>query len=175
MTPDKKHEAWLRFLRSVLDILIGRSKSDLYHFRMIAVDQHPALVPLIDEYIRLMEHSETDVRSKVVVRPKRSTNKQMHLFDLLREKTFFPQNLDLARFAERVLPNMRSYRYDKMSRSDIAARIVDYIESRGPGSRDILEESMRGALADMGGKSPKEVERSSFLSKWERIIKGDED
>jgi hypothetical protein len=130
----------------------------------------------VDEYIRLMETSDSDVREKrPAPRTSRKTSKQMHLFDLLREKTFFPQNLDLARFAERALPHLRAFRYDKMSRSDIAARIIEHIESRDPDTRDTLEESMRQALSDMTGKAPKEVERKSFLSKWESIIKGDID
>lgn len=176
VSSDKRHDAWLKFSSDVLDVPAGRSKDDLYIFRDLAHRHHRALVPIIDEYIRLAEISDSDVRPKrPAVRATRKGPKQMHLFDLLREKTFFPQNLDLARFAERVLPHLRSYRYDKMSRSDIAARIIEHIESRDPETRDTLEESMRQALADMSGKTAKEVDRRSFLSKWESIIKGDVD
>jgi hypothetical protein len=171
---DKRHAAWLKFSRDVIDVPIGLSKEDLFVFRDIAHHQHRALVPIIDEYIRLADMSDSEVRiKKPIARVPRKAPKQMHLFDLLREKTFFPQNLDLARFAERVLPHLRTYRYDKMSRSDIAARIIEHIESRDAETRDILEASMHQALAEMGGKPPKEVARKSFLSKWESIIKGD--
>lgn len=176
VSSDKRHEAWLKFARDVLDVPIGRSKQDLFIFRDLAHHHHRALVPIIDEYIRLTEISDSEVRDRrAATRVTRKGPKQMHLFDLLREKTFFPQNLDLARFAERVLPHLRSYRFDKMSRSDIAARIIEHIESRDPYTRDMLEESMRSALSAMSGKAPKEIERKSFLSKWESIIKGDMD
>jgi hypothetical protein len=170
---DKRHEAWLRFSRDILSIPIGRSLEDLEEFRYIAKRDNPALLDIIEEYIRLSHRSQTEVSPKRIGSAKKPSDKEMHLFDLLREKTFFPQNLDLARFAERVLPNMRAYRFDKMSRSDIAARIIEYIESR-PASRENLERSMREALTNVGGTPPAETERRSFLSKWERIIKGDE-
>lgn len=175
VTSDKRHDAWLKFVRDVLDVPIGRSKSDLISFREVAHYQQKHLVPIIDEYIRLAEASDTDVRAKRPIGRASVVPKQMHLFDLLREKTFFPQNLDLARFAERVLPHLRTYRYDKMSRSDIAARIIEHIESRDADTRSVLEKSMREALAETSGKPPKEVERKSFLSKWETIIRGDLD
>src|SRR4028118_539564 len=170
ISSDKRHAAWLKFSRDVLDIPLGRSKQDLLAFRDLAHRNHRSLVPIIDEYLRLAEISDSDVRVK---RPAaaRKGPRQMHLFDLLREKTFFPQNLDLARFAERVLPHLRTFRFDKMSRSDIAARIIEHIESRDTDTRDMLEESMRSALSEMSGKPAKEIERKSFLSKWESIIK----
>ncbi len=100
----------------------------------------------------------------------------MHLFDLLRQRAFFPQNLDLASFAARVLPNLRKFRFDKMSRGDIAARIIESIEESDPKTREALEVSMRQALQEMTKRSvgDTENERLSFLSKWERIIKGSE-
>jgi hypothetical protein len=142
----------------------------LRQFRDIARRENPSLVPLIDEYVALADRSDTDVRLRPTVR--RSRARPMHLFDLLREKTFFPQNLDLATFASRVLPHLRTYRFDKMSRSDIAARIIEHIEESDPGTRDALELSMRDALAAMSGRPSKESERKSFLSQWEKIIKG---
>jgi hypothetical protein len=158
-----------------MDIPLGRSKEELITFLNIAERQHPALVPVILGYLDLASRSESEVAARKASpppsrRPRRP--KEMHLFDLLREKTFFPQNSDLAKFAERVLPHMRTYRFDKMSKSDIAARIIEYIEDSDPRNRETLESSMREALADMAGRPTKEVERRSFLSKWERIIKG---
>lgn len=176
MAPDNKHQAWLRFARDVLDVPLGRSKEDLRLFLDLARRQHPMLVPIIQSYIELSEASDTNASagesSKKGVR--KPTTKQMHLFDLLREKTFFPQNVDLSRFAERVVPHMRSYRFDKMSRSDIAARVIEYIEESDPKTREALESSMRLALSDLSKKPAGDVERRSFLSKWERIIKGDD-
>jgi hypothetical protein len=61
-----------------------------------------------------------------------------------------------------------------MSRGDIAARIIETIEDNDPSTKDALEQSMREALQELSGRPDQESERKSFLSKWERIIKGDE-
>lgn len=169
---DRRHEAWLKFQRDILTVAAGRSKQELFEFRHMAERDHPALARLIDAYLDLAHRSDTDVRLLPQAKVRRTKKQPMHLFDLLREKTFFPQNLDLARFASRVLPHMRSYRFDKMSRSDIAARIVEYIEESDPNTREILETSMRDALESLSGKQTRPSDRKSFLSQWEKIIKG---
>jgi hypothetical protein len=173
MVVNNKHDAWLKFARDILNVTVGRSKADLIKFRDIAFSDYRALLPIIDEYVRLAQNSDSDVDLPRAPRRKSTGPKQMHLFDLLREKTFFPQNLDLARFASRVLPSLRNYRFDKMSRGNIAARIIEFIES-DPKTKETLERSMREALEDLSGRPHEESERNSFLSKWERIIKGDE-
>jgi hypothetical protein len=170
---NKRHDAWLRFQRDVLSVPVGWTKEDLKVFMEIAQRQSPWLVPIIGGYLDLAYQSDTSARVRSTEGKRgRPSSKPMHLFDLLREKTFFPQNLDLAKFASRVVPNMRAYRFDKMSRSDIAARIVEYIEGSDPKTRQALEASMREALAAMRGRATKPQERQSFLSKWEAIIKG---
>ena len=93
----------------------------------------------------------------------------MHLFDLLRERQLFPSNPDLSEFAGRVLPSMSRKRFDKMSRSDIAARILEYLEKKDSRTRKSLEISMREAMKT--GRQGK-VDRKSFQSEWEKIIKG---
>jgi hypothetical protein len=165
------------FERDVLNVPLGWTKEDLKVFFDIAHAEHPALAQIIHGYIELAYRSDSHVRARPSSRgkPGRSRAKQMHLFDLLREKAFFPQNLELSRFASRVLPHMRAYRFDKMSRSDIAARIIEYIEGSDPGTREALEVSMREALDAMRRRPPKDSERQSFLSKWEDIIKGNAD
>ena len=67
---------------------------------------------------------------------------------------------------------MRNYRFDKMSRGDIAARIIEYIEQSDPRARSKLEDFMREALGEIKSGHVRQVDRSSFFSKWERIIKG---
>jgi hypothetical protein len=171
---NKKHEAWLRFQRDVLNVPIGWSKEDLFSFLALAEREASPLAPIIHGYLNLAHRSDSPAKSRPPGETKRGRppSKQMHLFDLLREKTFFPQNLDLSRFASRVVPNMRVYRFDKMSRSDIAARIIEYIENTDPRTRKALETSMREALEALHGRPTKEVDRQSFLSRWEAIIKG---
>lgn len=170
MAQDTRHKRFLRFVRKVMDVPLGYSKEDLTAFRNLTKDDYPSLVPLIDEYVRLAERSETDVdagRPKGKGRPDRVD--QMHLFDLLRQKQLFPSNADLANFASRILPGIKGRRFNKMSRGDIAARIIEYLETRQPRTREELEISMRGAM-NSGSKTPED--QRSFFSRWERIIKG---
>jgi hypothetical protein len=95
----------------------------------------------------------------------------MHLFDLLRDKRLFATNSDLADFAGRVLPGTSRYRFEKLSRGDIAARIIEHLETLDPQTRDRLEESMREALESSKAEILKR-DKKSFFSKWEEIIKG---
>jgi hypothetical protein len=167
----KSHKAWLSFMRKVATVAAGYSREDLWAFRNLATYEAPSFVPIVEAYLRLAENSETSASLPSL---HKSTGKgreigQMHLFDLLRDKKFFPTNLDLSEFASRVVPHMRSYRWDKMSRSDIAARVIEYLEQSG--TRDKLEKSMREAFNQLD-RPAKASERESFFSEWERIIKG---
>jgi len=168
---ENRHKAWLSFVRKAVSVPIDYTIDDLIWFRDIAAHENPSLLRLVDSYIELAKRAETRAR-----RARQTLNKsdaaQMHLFDLLREKKFFPMNSDLARFAARVVPRMRVYSFGKMARSDIAARIVEYVENSDPRARAALENSMREALASMKHAPTKRIDRQSFLSKWERIIKG---
>ncbi|MEH2480616.1 hypothetical protein V1282_003973 [Nitrobacteraceae bacterium AZCC 2146] len=149
---------------------------DLRNFKRLACKETPSMVRVIEAYVDLAIRSEVKrsglAASLAAKTPRRGRVAQMHLFDLLREKKFFPKNSDLAQFAARVVPEMRTYSFDKMARSDIAARIVEYVEDNDPRAREALEISMRDALLSMGAAPPKKVDRQSFLSRWERIIKG---
>lgn len=174
MVSDNRHRSLLQFIKRLLDVPASFSKEDLISFRSIASRQYPTLVPIIEEYIRLAERSDSEVpllRFRTDGPRQRSSSNadQMHLFDLLREKKLFPSNSDLVEFAERILPDMRSYRYDKMSKSDIAARVLEYLETLDPRRKQELEQSMRSAMVKSTTKSS---DRKSFLSTWEKIIKG---
>jgi hypothetical protein len=169
---DTKHHAWLNFIQKAASVPSDYSKEDMKAFRRIAARESPSLVPLIDAYLNLAQQSDTATGARRSAERKGSNGGNMHLFDLLREKRLFPQNLLLAQFASRVLPHMRNYRFDKMSRSDIAARIIEHIERSDPRTRSKLEESMREALGQIKVRPTKEIDRTSFFSKWERIIKG---
>jgi hypothetical protein len=171
LAQDRRHRGLLLFLRRILDVPLGFSKADLVTFRSLSSKDYSALTPLIDEYVRLADRSDTDA---LLAGPPRRTKvsakgaaRQMHLFDLLRSKKLFKYNSDLADFAGRVLPRMSRHRFDKMSRGDIAARIIEYLETRDPRTREELENSMRSAM-----ESGSDRERRSFLSEWEKIIKG---
>jgi hypothetical protein len=169
---DNRHRTLLQFIKRIVDVAGGYSKDDLISFRSTASQQYPTLVPVIDEYIRLAERSDTEVES---IREKDSGSRygtkieRMHLFDLLREKKLFPSNSDLVEFAERILPDMRAYRYDKMSKSDIAARVLEYLETLPAKQKAKLEDSMRSAMTK---NSAGRTDHRSFLTTWERIIKG---
>jgi hypothetical protein len=168
MAEDQGHQALLRFIRKAVDVPGAHTKDDLYAFRDAAMRAYPALVPVIDAYIRLADQSDTEVSPRPS-RARQPASREVHLFDLLRERTLFPSNSDLSAFAARVLPNISDRRFNKMSRADIAARIIEHLEARDPRTRQELERSMRDALA---ARPSSHTDRESFLTKWERIIKG---
>jgi hypothetical protein len=167
MPEDQEHQALLRFIRKVIDVPGAHTKDDLIAFRDAASRAYPALVPVIEAYIYLSDQSDTDVPSRLGRR--QTSPRAPHLFDLLREKQLFPSNSDLSAFAARVLPNISDRRFNKMFRADIAARIIEHLEARDPRTRQELEKSMRDALT---ARPETHTDRESFLSKWERIIKG---
>jgi hypothetical protein len=164
------HKAWLQFVRRATDVPLGYSKEELLAFRNLAKRNEPAYLSIVEAFIDLAERSEINA-SPPQERSRRNVAAP-HLFDLLREKKFFPKNLDLAHFASRVLPHLKTHRFDKMSRGDIASRIIEHIENNESRAREQLEESMRDALNAMKHRPAKPDERQSFLSKWEKIIKG---
>jgi hypothetical protein len=174
VTEDRRHRSFLQFVRKALDVPMGFSKSDLIAFRSVASKEYASIVPLVEEYLRLAESADTDVvirqtRIKPQARKEKEQQKDMHLFDLLREKSLFPDNRDLREFAGRVIPNMDRKRFEKISKTEIVARIVEYVETRDRRTRDKLEASMRDALMSSAAKK---ADRKSFFSKWENIIKG---
>jgi hypothetical protein len=174
LNPDQKHRSLLQFIRKIVDVPVGYSKEDLVMFRSTASRDYPALVPLIDEYLRFAEKADTDAvsrtpRSNSGKRVKATDPAAMHLFDLLRDRKLFPSNSDLSDFAGRILPNMTRKRFDKMSRGEIVAKIIEYVETRDVKTRRDLEASMRDAMISGTDNTS---DRKSFLSKWEKIIKG---
>lgn len=167
MGANDRHKSLLQFVRRVVDVPADYSFDDLLEFRKVIEQEYPSLRRVLEGYLELAHRSQTEVPHRA--RGPRRSSSQMHLFDLLRERRLFPQNSDLADFAGRVLPTMSRHRFDKMSRGDIAARIIEYLETQGPETREQLEASMREALTT-GASRPSA--RRSFLSKWEKIIKG---
>jgi len=174
LVQDHKHRSLLQFIKKILDVPIGYSKADLISFRSVASREYPTLVPVIDEYIQVAEKADTDVIPiKAVPSSRRSKvhadAAQMHLFDLLRDRRLFPSNSDLSDFAARVLPSMTRKRFDKMSRGEIVAKIIEYVDTRDAKTRHDLEASMRDAMTAAPDRTS---DRRSFFSKWEKIIKG---
>jgi hypothetical protein len=172
LVQNHRHKPLLLFVRRIVDVPLGYSKDDLIAFRDLARRDYAALTSLIDEYILMADRASTNVLlpSKNVSSRSQAPG-EMHLFDLLRDKRLFPSNAELSDFAGRIFPKMVRRRFDKMSRGDIAARIIEYLETRNPRTRQTLETSMREAIT---AGSVKTSDRKSFFSKWERIIKGTE-
>jgi hypothetical protein len=175
LVQDNRHKRLLQFIKRIVDVPLGYSRDDLVLLRSVSSREYPTLVRLIDEYIKLAERSALELppESERGV-PVGSTNRRfssgdMHLFDLLREKKLFPSNSDLAEFAGKILPGIKGNRFDKMSRGDIAARVIEHLETKDRRTREELEASMREAMRPDRAKP---TERQSFLSKWESIIKG---
>jgi hypothetical protein len=168
---ETKHRGLLKLVKGILEVPLGYSLDDLIAYRSMIAKQYPLLLPIIDDYISLAEKSDAGIEPQPGrQRPSRGRRptSQMHLFDLLRDRRLFPLNSDLAKFAARVLPGMTQRRFAKISNADIAARIVEYLETLDPGTRERLEVSMKDAVV----YSPRKTsEKESFFSKWERIIK----
>jgi hypothetical protein len=173
---DQKHRSLLLFIRKIVEVPLGYSKDDLLAFRNVTSRDYSALTPLIDEYIGLAERADTNVipatgtSSKTRAKRPLTGTEQMHLFDLLRDKKLFPSNSDLSGFAARIIPSMTTLtRWEKMSRAEIVAKIIEYVETCDLRTRRALEASMRNALVSGSDKSS---DRRSFFSQWEQIIKG---
>jgi hypothetical protein len=169
---DSRHRSLLQFIRRIVDVPLGYTKDDLLAFRNVALRAYPSLVDVIDAYIKISDVSDTDVPepSSNRARQKRSDTEAAHLFDMLREKKFFPMNSDLSDFAGKVLPSLSRHRFDKMSRAEISGKIIEYLETLPPRTRQALEASMRDALRASPSRTT--TDRKSFVSKWEKIIKG---
>lgn len=167
---EKRHQAFQRFASKILNLCSGYSRSDLEEFRHMSAHRMQVLTPLIDEYAKLAERTQTNVQLIDEDAGQLPISNKKHLFDLLRDKRLFPTNSELSDFASRILPDMKSHRFDKMSRGDIAARIIEFLEMKDKRTRLRLESSMRAALR----KSPERTSRDkrSFFSEWENIIKG---
>src|SRR5688572_22058945 len=124
-----------------MDVPLGYSRDDLIMLRSAAARDYPAMVGVIDEYLNLTERSTTeishDVSAKTTPGRRTSTNVgETHLFDLLRSKKLFPSNSDLAEFAGKILPGIKGNRFDKMSRGDIAARVIEHLETKDVRTRE---------------------------------------
>lgn len=176
MGTNRKHKAFLSFVSKMTAIPSGYSREDLIRFRDLATREFPSLVQLIDQYVDLARRSEVDHLSPGASdrsRPRAPLVHEaqpVHLFDLLRSRKLFPTNTDLADFAGRILPGMVRKRFDKMSRGDISARIIEYLETLEPHTKRRLEVSMRQAASSSMPK--RKAAKDSFFSEWEQIIKG---
>ena len=172
---DRRHRSLLNFIRKLIEVPAGFSKEDLQTFKSIAAVDYPSLVRVIDEYLAVAARADSDVvLPGLRSRPTADRNPvpdQPHLFDLLRDRRLFPSNAGLSQFAARIMPDLQRARFNKMSRGDIAARIVEYLETRDLRTREKLENSMRDVIQSEPGESQ---DHDSFLTKWERIIKGTE-
>ena len=175
---ERTHKDWLEFLRKAAELPIGYSIDDLIWFRTIAERQYPALAPLVAACIHLAQQSDLAIalegpsprpaKAKKMTSAQSAPQAQAPLFDLFKDKNLFPKNSDLINFAMRAVPNMKEYRFDKMSRGDIAHRLVEQIRSLSPQARDSLEASVREAVSH-SPELGKEVR--SFVSKWSSIIR----
>lgn len=173
MAHNSADREFLAFVSKLTELLSSYSSKDLRLFHRLARRGFPSILPVVEACIQVAESRrartwKTPTKSEIVQGLDRSEG--LHLFDLLRSKKLFPTNSGLADFAARVVPKMTRKRFDKMSRSDIAARIIDYLETLDSNKRRNLEVAMRKAIASISAGMKEEPQ--SFFSQWERIIKG---
>ena len=172
MAQTKADQGYLAFVSRLTDLLSNYTPRDLRMFLDAARRGVPSMFPVIEACIEMVESAPRGTRGKSVsigpsqigIYPER-----LHLFDLLRSRDLFPSNADLALFAARVVPKMTRKRFGKMSRSDIAVRIIDYLETLDLDKRRRLEDSMRKAIDSISAGL--EGKPESFFLQWEKIIK----
>lgn len=168
----ERQQDYFRFVSKAADLVSEYTYEELSLFRRMARKSSPGMMPVISGYMEMLrragepELSRSETGRSETLNGNSRTN--VHLFDLLRSKELFPTNVELAQFASKVLPGMANRRYDKMSRAEIAARVVEYLETLPTEKSSRLEELMRDAIANKSTRR----DRQSFFSKWERIIKG---
>ncbi len=170
---DTAQKRFLRFVSKLTDALAQVGAEDLHDYEGWAKDGYGHLVPIFKACEQLLARFGPEIyRPASHLRiPLRSRHREgEHLFDLLRSKEHFPTNLELSQFASRILPDMSAKRFDKMSRADIAARIIEYLETFDLRTRKKLEQSMRAALMEAPVRE-KGIDQS-FFSQWQKIIKG---
>jgi hypothetical protein len=180
---DKRHKAFLKFISRLADTSTVYSLKELECFLELAGQDFFAFTPIIKDFIKLAKKTSSDVPYRLTklgtnysavttyATPKEEHFRpQKHLFDLLRSKELFSSNNDLANFAKRILPSISNKRFDKMSRGDIAIRIIEYIENHN--KRDLLEKTIRDALVSMSDSPKDNRKKQTFFRKWENIVKG---
>lgn len=178
MLKNKKHKAFLKFISKLADISSLYNPEELKQFLKIAECDFPAFKPTIKTLITLTKKTSSEVSYRLKSNTQNfnrftvdnASKKHSHLFDLLRSKELFATNSELANFAKRVLPSISNKRFDKMSRGDIATRIIEYIE--GHKKKDLLEKTMRDALVSMSDYPTDNQKKQTFFRKWEDIVKG---
>lgn len=171
---NNKHKGLLQFIRRIVGVPLGYSIEEMVLYRSLATKQYPAFVKIIDQYIDMATEAsvDDDPARASNQRAKKASQREMHLFDLLRDKRLFPLNSDLADFAGRIVPGMQRGRFRKISKVEIAARIIEYLETLEPDTQGRLERSMRAALKASPARSKMpSTEKESFFTRWERIIK----
>jgi hypothetical protein len=179
---EAEYRRFMNFISSLSGLVSEHSARELIDYRKLARRSFPSLVPIVDSllYVTDIEQRRSggllQHEASARARPLNYVNGDVsspprHLFDLLRSKELFPTNSELALFAASVLPGMTRKRFDKMSRADIAARIIEYLETLNIEKKRRLEESMRNAIQT---KSSSRRDRQSFFAVWEGIIKGAE-
>jgi len=166
--PTDTHQKYMRFIGTLSSLLSEHSHHDLNQYRRMARRGFPHLVPVIEACIKMRWRDSRGISSERV--DEIDSSQSAHLFDLLRSRELFPNNADLAGFAARVLPGLTKRRFDKMSKADIAGRIIEYLETLQTGKRHRLEQAMREAMRSQPGAGKKD--RESFFTQWENIIKG---
>ena len=176
----RTHKDWLEFLRKAADLPIGYSVDDLLYFQRVAERQYPALAPLVAACVHLAQASDLAIafegpepaKTVTVGSPARvhaNGYHQREVSPLLRDEKLFPKNTDLIKLANRLLPDMHQYRFDKMSRSSIIGKIIDHMDTLATKKRTKIENALRQA-AEATRNEPS-VAGSSFFTRWEEIIK----
>lgn len=166
------HKLWLSFLQRAATLPLEYSLDELKWLKEISDEQFPSISPLIAGCIVLAKgemprqagrHATGDRMPTLRSKPVKSSP----FISVFEDGKRFPKNSDLIAYARKRFPNMRGYRFDKMSRRRIAQTIASFIHTSSP---DILKMAEMELLeSQVLGDS--RHNKASFLSTWEDTIK----
>ena len=174
MMNDRDHRNWFGFLEKLAALSREYSVDDLRWLRKEAAHRYPSAIPLVEACLSL---ASSDVRpTKVDVPTNASSHIKHHVAaraslpvsQALSDISRFHSNSDLIKFAKATMPELPDLRFDKMGRARIVDTIVAYAQRAPVAVRRDFEMALLGREM---ASSPSQT-GSSFLSSWEKVIKG---
>lgn len=176
---DRDHRTWFGFLERLAVLSREYSIEDLRWLKKEAVGRYPSAIPMIDACLSLAASDNRALRSEPVSdeKPPKSGQADVRLNSPLSAALLnaerFPANSDLVAFARSILPTFPELRFDKMGRGRIVDTIIAHMQKAAPETRGSFERALlQSGHANSDDVTNPKGARSSFLSDWERVIKG---
>lgn len=171
---ERDHRNWFRFLEKLATLSGEYSVDDLKWLKKEASRRYPSAIPLIEACLNLANSDSKPLRSgslndegspmKRHADARDASPISLALFDT----DMFPGNSDLVALAKATIPKFPDLRFDKMGRARIVDTVLAHVQKAPEDARKSFEQAVLGEVG-----SPKSVDTGgSFLSGWEKVIKG---